>query len=38
MKTRLLVTWLIARGSIAAAEVRTAICEQAHGLVATVHK
>jgi hypothetical protein len=38
MKTRLLVSWLIALGLIAAAEAQTAIREHARGHIAIAHK
>lgn len=38
MKTRLLITWLVALGLIAAAEVQTAIREHARGHVTRVRK
>lgn len=38
MKKRLLVTWLISLGLIAAAEVQRAIREHARGHIAMVHK
>lgn len=38
MKTRLIITWLIALGLIAAAEVQTAIREHARGQMAMAQK
>jgi hypothetical protein len=38
MKTRLLITWLVALGLIAAAEVQTAIREHSRGHVTSLRK